>query len=67
MKPLTWALKEVDPVGTQAVMHTCSGNFGIVKILRYIRSVMYDAPPYPPLANETLYLSTHKHNGKPAL
>jgi len=23
---------------TQAVRHTCSGNLGIVKILRYIRS-----------------------------
>jgi len=26
---------------TQAVRHTCSGNVGIVKILRYIRSDMY--------------------------
>ena len=26
---------------TQAVRHTCSGNLGIVKILRYIRSDMY--------------------------
>jgi hypothetical protein len=26
---------------TQAVKHTCSGNLGIVKILRYIRSYMY--------------------------
>jgi len=41
---------------TQAVGHICSGNLGIVKILRYIRSDMYtvsakknfwqeDAPP----------------------
>jgi len=29
---------------TQAVGHTCSGNLGIVKILRYIRSDMYTAP-----------------------
>ena len=28
---------------TQAVRHTCSGNLGIVKILRYIRSDMYTA------------------------
>jgi hypothetical protein len=26
---------------TQPVRHTCSGNLGIVKILRYIRSDMY--------------------------
>jgi hypothetical protein len=45
MRPLTWALKEVDPVGLhrQSGMHTCSGNLGIVKILRYIRSDMYTA------------------------
>ena len=28
---------------TQVVGHTCSGNLGIVKILRYIRSDMYTA------------------------
>ena len=28
---------------TQAVRHTCSGNLGIVKILRYIRSDIYTA------------------------
>jgi hypothetical protein len=28
---------------TQAVGHTCSGRFGIVKILLYIRSDMYTA------------------------
>jgi len=28
---------------TQAVRHTCSGNLGIVKILRYFRSDMYTA------------------------
>jgi hypothetical protein len=28
---------------TQAVRHACSGNLGIVKILRYIRSDMYTA------------------------
>jgi len=28
---------------TQAVRHTCSGNLGIVKILRNIRSDMYTA------------------------
>ena len=44
-----WALKEVDAVGlhrqsgSQAVRHTCSGNTGIVKILRYIRPDMYTA------------------------
>ena len=37
MRPLTWALKEGDPVG----LHRQSGKFGIVKILRYIRSDMY--------------------------
>jgi hypothetical protein len=40
MRPLTWAL-EGRP--TQAVKHTCSGNLGKVKILRYIRSDMYTA------------------------
>ena len=39
MMSFTWVLKEVDPVEpTQAVRHTCSGNLGIVKILRYFRS-----------------------------
>jgi len=28
---------------TQAVRYTCSGNLGIVEILRYIRSDMYTA------------------------
>ena len=28
---------------TQAVRHKCSGNLGIVQILRYIRSDMYTA------------------------
>jgi hypothetical protein len=28
---------------TQAAMHTCSGNLGIVKVLPYIRSDMYTA------------------------
>jgi hypothetical protein len=28
---------------TQAVRHTCAGNLGIVKILRYLRSDMYTA------------------------
>ena len=28
---------------TQAVRHTCAGNVGIVKILRYLRSDMYTA------------------------
>ena len=28
---------------TQAVRHTCSGNLGIVKILRYVRSDIYTA------------------------
>ena len=27
----------------QAVGHTCAGNFGIVKIFRYLRSDMYTA------------------------
>jgi len=45
----------------QAVRHTCSGNLGIVKILRYIRSDMYTAflaGRWGPLANGTLCLST---------
>ena len=54
---------------TQTVRHTCSGNLGIVKILRYIRSDrvckknawLEDAPP---LANGALCLSAPKHNGK---
>jgi len=46
---------------TQAVRHTCSGNLGIVKLLRYIRSDMYTASA---VANGALCLSTPKHNGK---
>ena len=35
IKPLTWALKEVDPVGLhRQVRHTCSGNLGIVEIFK---------------------------------
>ena len=38
MRPLTWALKNARPGRpTQAVGHKCSGNIGIVQILRYIR------------------------------
>ena len=51
---------------TQAVRHTCSGNLrihNVVKILRYIRSDMYDVHLWredgpPPLANGALCLST---------
>jgi len=32
---------------TQAVRHTCSGNLGIVKILRYIMSDMYTSNKIP--------------------
>jgi hypothetical protein len=55
---------------TQGVGHTCSGNLGIVKILRYIRSDMYTAKIHrkktfwqedAPLANGAFVL---KHNGK---
>jgi hypothetical protein len=56
---------------TQAVRHTCSGNLGIIKILRYIRSNMYTASTSKskPLyitqnPNGALCLSIHKHNGK---
>ena len=51
----------------QGVRHTCLGNLGIVKILRYIRSDMYDVHFWQedaPLANWGLCLSTTKHNGK---
>ena len=42
MMPLTWALKEIDPVEpTQAV----SGNLGIVKILGYVRSDKFKIAP----------------------
>ena len=67
MRPLTWALKEVDPVG----LHRQPGNLGIVKIIRYIRSDMYSASAKknlagrcPPLANGALCLNTPKHNVK---
>ena len=64
MRPLTWAMKEVDPVGTQTVRRTCSGNLGIVKILRYQTSkTMFDRK-MGPLANGALCLNTPKHNGK---
>ena len=68
----------MDPEGgrpgrpTHLVRHICSGNLGIVKILRYIRSDMLKKikkkigrkmPPPPPLGNAALYLSTPKHNG----
>jgi len=52
---------------TQAVRHTCSGNLGIVKILRYIRSDIAKkklARRWASLANGALCLSTPKHNGK---
>ena len=56
---------------TQAVRHTCSGNLGVVKILRYIRLNMYTVSAtnsklgrWGPLANGALCLSTPKHNGK---
>jgi len=47
---------------TQPVRHTCSGNLGIVKILRYIRSDIVKKN----LAgrHRVLCLSTPKHNGK---
>ena len=46
---------------TQTVRHTCSGNLGIVKILR--KQKLAGRCP-PPLANGALCLSKHKHNGK---
>jgi hypothetical protein len=54
---------------TQVVRHTCSGNLGIVKVFRFIRSDMYTAffgRKMPPLllAIGALCLSTPKHNGK---
>jgi len=42
----------LDPEGgrpgrpTQAVRHTCSGNLGVVKILRYIRSDKFKIAPH---------------------
>ena len=43
MMPLTWTLKEIDPVQpTQAV----SGNLGIVKILGYVRSDKFKIAPH---------------------
>ena len=58
----------------QIVIHTCLGNLGIVKILRYIRSDMYTAKINrnfffgrkmpPPLAKGALCLSTPKYKGK---
>jgi len=46
MRPLTWALKEVDPV-VLLRQSGISGNLGIVKIIRYIRSDMYTASNAP--------------------
>jgi hypothetical protein len=46
---------------TQVVRHACSGNLGIVQLLRYIRSAMYTAffgRKMAPLANGALCLST---------
>ena len=57
MRPLTWAQKEINPV----YLHRQSGNLGIVKILRYIRSDMYTASA---TNNGVLCLITPKHNGK---
>ena len=50
---LTWALKEVDPVG----LHRQSGNC----IHRGGGNWQEDSPP---LANGALYLNTPKHNDK---
>ena len=59
---------------TRAVRHTCSGNLGIVKILRYIRSDICTlrksivktnlAGRWAPWPTGALCLSTLKHNGK---
>ena len=57
MRPLTWAQKEINPV----YLHRQSGNLGIVKILRYIRSDMYTASA---TNNGVLCLITPKHNGE---
>jgi len=48
MRPLNWVLKEVDPVGLhkQSGIHVCSGNLGIVKILRYFRSDKFKIAPH---------------------
>jgi len=52
---------------TQAVRHTCSGNVGIVKTSRYIRSDIVEkfvTRRWASLANGALCLRTSKHNGK---
>jgi hypothetical protein len=48
MRPLTWVLKAVDPVGLhrQSGIPVCSGNLGIVKILRYFRSDKFKIAPH---------------------
>ena len=49
---------------TQVVRHACSGNLGIVQLLRYIRSAMYTAffgRKMAPPGQRGLVL---KHNGK---
>ena len=65
MRPLTWTLKGVDPVAIhKQSRHTCSGNLGIVKILRYIGSKQIFGSKMGPLANGALCLNTPKHKGK---
>ena len=72
MRPLIWALKEVDPVGlqgSQAYMLKNAFKFKIAphKQISIIKKNNFDRkippPPRPP-DNGALYLSTHKHNGK---
>ena len=61
-------MKKVDPGrATQTVRHPCSGNLGIVKILRYIGSDRYTAflEGRSPLSAPTLPTGpVLKHNGK---
>ena len=62
MRPLTWALKEVDPVGLHRQSGT--GNIGIVKITLKLYHISKNSlqknvwQEDGPLANDALCLST---------
>ena len=66
MRPLTWALKNARPGRpTQAVRHKCSGNIGIVQILRFIRLYQFLMYMYTASAtNSKLLYITHTFDRK---
>jgi hypothetical protein len=60
MSPLTWAMKEVDPVRLHRQSGIHAQDLGIVKILRKKKI----GRKMPPLTNGALCFIKPKHNGK---